>query len=61
MTARAVAYNEPGCCHDGLQSPKMGRNTEELEDRRAQAGSDYVRRSVLVEVGNPSDPKTVEL
>lgn len=50
VTARAVAYSEPGCCHDGLQAPKMGRVAEELDDRQTPAGSDYVRRSVLVEV-----------
>ncbi|XP_062412466.1 C3 and PZP-like alpha-2-macroglobulin domain-containing protein 8 isoform X2 [Sardina pilchardus] len=49
ITARAVAYSEPGCCHDGVQASKMIRTPEELEDRRAPAGSDYVRRSVLVE------------
>ncbi|XP_041912709.1 C3 and PZP-like alpha-2-macroglobulin domain-containing protein 8 isoform X1 [Alosa sapidissima] len=49
ITARAVAYSEPGCCHDGLQASKTSRTPEELEDRRAPAGSDYVRRSVLVE------------
>ncbi len=52
MAARAVAYSEPSCCSDGLQSNKAGKvGQEEQEDRRSPAGMDYVRRSVLVEVG----------
>lgn len=51
MAARAVAYNEPSCCSDGPQSNKAGKVGEEQEDRRSPAGMDYVRRSVLVEVG----------
>ncbi|XP_052446900.1 C3 and PZP-like alpha-2-macroglobulin domain-containing protein 8 isoform X1 [Carassius gibelio] len=49
ITARAVAYSEPSCCSDGLQSNKAGKVGEEQEDRRSPAGMDYVRRSVLVE------------
>ncbi|CAB1331426.1 unnamed protein product, partial [Coregonus sp. 'balchen'] len=49
ITARAIAYSEPGCCSDGLQSMKTGKNTDDLEDRRTPTGLDYVRRSVLVE------------
>lgn len=48
--ARAVAYSEPGCCSDGLQSTKTSKNTDDLEDRRTPTGLDYVQRSVLVEV-----------
>lgn len=48
--ARAIAYSEPGCCLDGLQSTKTGKNIDDLEDRRTPIGLDYVRRSVLVEV-----------
>lgn len=51
MAARAVAYSEPSCCSDGLQSNKAGKVGEEQEDRRSPAGMDYVCRSVLVEVG----------
>lgn len=54
MAARAVAYSEPSCCSDGLQSSKSGKVGEEQEDRRSPAGVDYVRRSVLVEVGTLS-------
>ncbi|KAG5851317.1 hypothetical protein ANANG_G00091890 [Anguilla anguilla] len=50
ITVRAVAYSEPGCCADGLPSPKTGKSGgEDQEDRRTPAGVDYVRRSVLVE------------
>ncbi|KAJ8419039.1 hypothetical protein AAFF_G00005380 [Aldrovandia affinis] len=49
VTVRAVAYSEPGCCSDGLQSTKTSKNTEDQEDRRTPTGMDYVRRSVLVE------------
>ncbi|XP_045561976.1 C3 and PZP-like alpha-2-macroglobulin domain-containing protein 8 isoform X2 [Salmo salar] len=49
ITARAVAYSEPGCCSDGLQSTKTSKNTDDLEDRRTPTGLDYVQRSVLVE------------
>ncbi|XP_035593483.1 C3 and PZP-like alpha-2-macroglobulin domain-containing protein 8 isoform X2 [Oncorhynchus keta] len=49
ITARAIAYSEPGCCSDGLQSTKTSKNTDDLEDRRSPIGLDYVRRSVLVE------------
>jgi hypothetical protein len=48
--ARAIAYSEPGCCLDGLQSTKTGKNIDDPEDRRTPIGLDYVRRSVLVEV-----------
>lgn len=54
MAARAVAYSEPSCCSDGLQSSKSGKVGEEQEDRRSPAGVDYVRRRVLVEVGTLS-------
>lgn len=46
-TARAIAYSEPSCCSDGLQSGKTGND---LDERRTPTGLDYVRRSVLVEV-----------
>ncbi|KAG7488064.1 hypothetical protein MATL_G00029970 [Megalops atlanticus] len=49
ITVRAVAYSEPGCCADGLQSPKMGKSPEDMEEKRTPTGVDYVRRSVLVE------------
>uniref|UniRef100_A0A8C7S518 C3 and PZP like alpha-2-macroglobulin domain containing 8 n=1 Tax=Oncorhynchus mykiss TaxID=8022 RepID=A0A8C7S518_ONCMY len=49
ITARAIAYSEPGCCLDGLQSTKTGKNIDDPEDRRTPIGLDYVRRSVLVE------------
>ncbi|XP_034149711.1 C3 and PZP-like alpha-2-macroglobulin domain-containing protein 8 isoform X3 [Esox lucius] len=49
ITARAIAYSEPGCCSDGLQATKTGKNTDDPEDRRTPTGLDYVRRSVLVE------------
>nr|XP_003201105.2 C3 and PZP-like alpha-2-macroglobulin domain-containing protein 8 [Danio rerio] len=48
ITARAVAYSEPSCCSDGLQSSKASKAGEEQEDR-SPVGMDYVRRSVLVE------------
>ncbi|KAM4629689.1 C3 and PZP-like alpha-2-macroglobulin domain-containing protein 8 isoform 2-T2 [Polymixia lowei] len=46
ITARAIAYSEPSCCSDGLQTGKTGND---LDDRRTPTGLDYVRRSVLVE------------
>ncbi|XP_051551444.1 C3 and PZP-like alpha-2-macroglobulin domain-containing protein 8 [Myxocyprinus asiaticus] len=49
ITARAMAYSEPSCCSDGLQSSKAGKVADEHEDRRILVGMDYVRRSVLVE------------
>lgn len=51
IAARAVAYSEPSCCSDGLHANKGGKAGEEQEDRRNPSGMDYVRRSVLVEVG----------
>lgn len=45
--ARAIAYSEPSCCSDGLQTGKIGND---VEDRRSPIGLDYVRRTVLVEV-----------
>ncbi|XP_069042035.1 C3 and PZP-like alpha-2-macroglobulin domain-containing protein 8 isoform X2 [Lepisosteus oculatus] len=50
ITARAVAYSEPGCCTDGLQAPRSPKSPEDADaDRKAQAGLDHVRRSVRVE------------
>lgn len=49
ITARAIAYSEPSCCSDGLQSTKSGKISDDLEDRRTPTGLDYVRRSVIVE------------
>ncbi|KPP66238.1 C3 and PZP-like alpha-2-macroglobulin domain-containing protein 8-like, partial [Scleropages formosus] len=49
ITARAVAYSEPGCCTNGSQAPRSGRSSEDPDDRRIAAGMDFVRRSVLVE------------
>ncbi|KAG7283664.1 hypothetical protein CRUP_020437 [Coryphaenoides rupestris] len=46
ITARAIAYSEPSCCSDGLSTSKV---TNDVDDRRATTGLDYVRRSVLVE------------
>ncbi|XP_076009289.1 C3 and PZP-like alpha-2-macroglobulin domain-containing protein 8 [Genypterus blacodes] len=46
ITARAIAYSEPSCCSDGLQTVKAGNDHEE---RRTPIGLDYVRRTVLVE------------
>ncbi|XP_034035690.1 C3 and PZP-like alpha-2-macroglobulin domain-containing protein 8 [Thalassophryne amazonica] len=46
ITARAIAYSEPSCCSDGLQTGKSGND---LDDRRTPTGLDYVRRTVLVE------------
>ncbi|XP_029905241.1 C3 and PZP-like alpha-2-macroglobulin domain-containing protein 8 [Myripristis murdjan] len=46
ITARAIAYSEPSCCSDGLQS---GKTANDLDERRTPTGLDYVRRSVLVE------------
>ncbi|XP_024909513.1 C3 and PZP-like alpha-2-macroglobulin domain-containing protein 8 isoform X2 [Cynoglossus semilaevis] len=45
ITARAIAYSEPSCCSDGLQSGKTANDVEE----RTPIGLDYVRRTVLVE------------
>lgn len=45
--ARAIAYSEPSCCSDGLQTGKTGNDVDE---RRTPIGLDYVRRTVLVEV-----------
>lgn len=45
--ARAIAYSEPSCCSDGLQTGKTGNDVDE---RRTPTGLDYVRRTVLVEV-----------
>nr|XP_015220823.1 PREDICTED: C3 and PZP-like alpha-2-macroglobulin domain-containing protein 8 [Lepisosteus oculatus] len=50
ITARAVAYSEPGCCTDGLQAPRSPKSPEDTDaERKAQAGLDHVRRSVRVE------------
>ncbi|KAL1022981.1 hypothetical protein UPYG_G00035010 [Umbra pygmaea] len=49
ITARAIAYSEPGCCSDGFQATKTSKNADDLEERRTPTGLDYVRRSVLVE------------
>ncbi|XP_068599327.1 C3 and PZP-like alpha-2-macroglobulin domain-containing protein 8 [Brachionichthys hirsutus] len=46
ITARAIAYSEPSCCSDGLQTGKAGND---MEDRRTSIGVDYVRRTVQVE------------
>ncbi|KAM7388308.1 hypothetical protein PAMP_024494 [Pampus punctatissimus] len=46
ITARAIAYSEPSCCSDGLQTSKIGN---EVDERRTPTGLDYVRRTVLVE------------
>lgn len=46
LSARAIAYSEPSCCSDGLQSGKTANDVEE----RTPIGLDYVRRTVLVEV-----------
>ncbi|XP_071343784.1 C3 and PZP-like alpha-2-macroglobulin domain-containing protein 8 isoform X1 [Trachinotus anak] len=46
ITARAIAYSEPSCCSDGLQTGKTGNDVDE---RRIPTGLDYVRRTVLVE------------
>ncbi|MFT7798785.1 C3 and PZP-like alpha-2-macroglobulin domain-containing protein 8 [Arapaima gigas] len=49
ITARAVAYSEPGCCANGSQAPRPARISEDSNERRAVAGVDFVCRSVLVE------------
>ncbi|XP_066551233.1 C3 and PZP-like alpha-2-macroglobulin domain-containing protein 8 isoform X2 [Amia ocellicauda] len=51
ITARAVAYSEPGCCSDAPQAARTSRPGEEggEGERKVLAGVDYVRRSVLVE------------
>ncbi|XP_056132926.1 C3 and PZP-like alpha-2-macroglobulin domain-containing protein 8 [Lampris incognitus] len=46
ITARAIAYSEPSCCSDGLQT---GKTANDVDERRTPTGMDYVRRSVLVE------------
>ncbi|CAN9500475.1 unnamed protein product [Ophioblennius macclurei] len=46
ITARAIAYSEPGCCSDGFPTTKLGNDAEE---RRIPTGHDFVRRTVLVE------------
>ncbi|XP_044217735.1 C3 and PZP-like alpha-2-macroglobulin domain-containing protein 8 isoform X1 [Thunnus albacares] len=46
ITARAIAYSEPSCCSDALQTGKLGN---EVDERRTPTGLDYVRRTVLVE------------
>ncbi|XP_053709629.1 C3 and PZP-like alpha-2-macroglobulin domain-containing protein 8 [Synchiropus splendidus] len=46
ITARAIAYSEPNCCSDGLQTGKLAN---EVEEKRSPVGLDYVRRTVLVE------------
>lgn len=45
--ARAIAYSEPSCCSDGLQTGKTGNDVDE---KRTPVGLDYVRRTVQVEV-----------
>lgn len=45
--ARAIAYSEPSCCSDGLQT---GKTNNDVDDRRTPIGLDYVRRTVRVEV-----------
>ena len=45
--ARAIAYSEPSCCSDGIQTGKTGNDVDE---RRTPTGLDYVRRTVFVEV-----------
>ena len=47
VIARAIAYSEPSCCSDGLQT---GKTSNDIDDRRTPIGLDYVRRTVLVEV-----------
>lgn len=46
-TARAIAYSEPSCCSDGLQT---GRTGNDVDERRTPIGLDFVRRTVMVEV-----------
>ncbi|MEQ2243464.1 C3 and PZP-like alpha-2-macroglobulin domain-containing protein 8 [Ilyodon furcidens] len=46
ISARAIAYSSQSCCSDGILSGKMGNYADE---RRIPTGSDYVRRTVLVE------------
>ncbi|XP_070764603.1 C3 and PZP-like alpha-2-macroglobulin domain-containing protein 8 [Enoplosus armatus] len=46
ITARAIAYSEPSCCSDGLQTGKTGND---MDERRTPIGLDYVRRTVQVE------------
>uniref|UniRef100_A0A3P8N6D0 Kazal-like domain-containing protein n=1 Tax=Astatotilapia calliptera TaxID=8154 RepID=A0A3P8N6D0_ASTCA len=41
ITARAIAFSEPGCCSDGFQIGKISNDMIQ--------GQDYVRRTVLVE------------
>lgn len=45
--ARAIAYSEPSCCSDGLQTSKAGND---IDEKRTPVGLDYVRRTVQVEV-----------
>lgn len=47
VIARAIAYSEPSCCSDGLQT---GKTSNDIDDRRTPISLDYVRRTVLVEV-----------
>nr|XP_040039708.1 C3 and PZP-like alpha-2-macroglobulin domain-containing protein 8 [Gasterosteus aculeatus aculeatus] len=46
ITARAIAYSEPSCCSDALQT---GKTSNDVDDRRTPIGLDYVRRTVQVE------------
>ncbi|KAL6107852.1 cpamd8 [Pungitius sinensis] len=46
ITARAIAYSEPSCCSDALQT---GKASNDADNRRTPIGLDYVRRTVQVE------------
>ncbi|KAJ7308317.1 hypothetical protein JRQ81_008851 [Phrynocephalus forsythii] len=50
ITAKALAYGGGGCCLDGAQSTKNGKHADDSHaERRAPLGTDYVRRTFLIE------------
>ncbi|XP_029470045.1 C3 and PZP-like alpha-2-macroglobulin domain-containing protein 8 isoform X2 [Rhinatrema bivittatum] len=50
ITARAYAYSAANCCQERTQSVKKNKlGDDSYMDRRIPSGSDYVKRSVIIE------------
>nr|XP_014353118.1 PREDICTED: C3 and PZP-like alpha-2-macroglobulin domain-containing protein 8 [Latimeria chalumnae] len=49
ITARAFAYIGTNCCEEGTQALKPGKFMDDNAERRTPAGTDHVRRRILVE------------
>lgn len=50
--AKAFAYGGTNCCQNGMQTLKNGKHSEDnYVDKRTPVGVDYVRSSVVIEVG----------